>query len=156
MASATWFDGTTNNRSRDFTVTTATGTATGHAEFHNRWFDALTGRVGYSWGPGLAYFQGGAVWSRVEADLTVATPATVVAGSFSDTKTGWTIGGGFEYRFAPNWSAFIEGNYYDFGSRDRVVVTPAATACAAGCLFSGNTTAVSVLAGVNYRFWTGM
>ena len=150
------FDGTTNNRSRDFTVTTATGTATGHAEFHNRWFDALTGRVGYSWGPGLAYFQGGAVWSRVEADLTVATPATVVVGSFSDTKTGWTIGGGFEYRFAPNWSAFIEGNYYDFGSRDRVVVTPAATACAAGCLFSGNTTAVSVLAGVNYRFWTGM
>ena len=150
------FDGTTNNRSRDFTVTTAAGTATGHAEFHNRWFDALTGRVGYSWGPGLAYFQGGAVWSRVEADLTVATPATVVVGSFSDTKTGWTIGGGFEYRFAPNWSAFIEGNYYDFGSRDRVVVTPAATACAAGCLFSGNTTAVSVLAGVNYRFWTGM
>jgi outer membrane immunogenic protein len=150
------FDGTTNNRSRDFTVTTATGTATGHAEFHNRWFDALTGRVGYSWGPGLAYFQGGAVWSRVEADLTVATPATVVVGSFSDTKTGWTVGGGFEYRFAPNWSAFIEGNYYDFGSRDRVVVTPAATACAAGCLFSGNTTAVSVLAGVNYRFWTGM
>jgi outer membrane immunogenic protein len=150
------FDGTTNNRSRDFTVTTATGTATGHAEFHNRWFDALTGRVGYSWGPGLAYFQGGAVWSRVEADLTVATPAAVVAGSFSDTKTGWTVGGGFEYRFAPNWSAFIEGNYYDFGSRDRVVVTPAATACAAGCLFSGNTTAVSVLAGVNYRFWTGM
>ena len=25
----------------------------------------------------------------------------VVAGSFSDTKTGWTIGGGWEYRFSP-------------------------------------------------------
>jgi outer membrane immunogenic protein len=154
------FDGTTNHRDRDFTVTTALGTATGTADFHNRWFDALTGRVGYSWGPGLVYFQGGAVWSRVEADITVVTTSlagTIAStGSFSDTKTGWTVGGGFEYRFAPNWSAFIEGNYYDFGSRDRVVFTPVTTACQFGCAFSANTTAVSVLAGVNYRFWGGM
>jgi len=152
------FDGTTNNRDRDFFITTPGGTATGHAELKNRWFDALTGRIGYSFAsPWLVYFQGGGVWSRVEANIAVITPAAgVFSGSSSDTKTGWTIGGGGEYRFAPNWSAFIEGNYYDFGSRDRVVVTPAATACAAGCLFSGNTTAVSVLAGVNYRFWTGM
>jgi outer membrane immunogenic protein len=86
----------------------------------------------------------------------VVVPGAVVAGSTSDTKTGWTVGGGAEYRFAPNWSVFLEGNYYDFGSRDRVIFTPAATACVGGCLFSGKTTAVSVLAGVNYRFWTGM
>ena len=149
------FDGTTNNRDRNFTVTTVDGTATGTAEFHNRWFDALTGRVGYSWAsPYLLYFQGGAVWSRIERDITVFDGATVVAGSFSDTKTGWTVGLGGEYRFAPNWSVFLEGNYYDFGSRDRVIFTPAA--CVAGCLFSGKTTAVSILAGVNYRFWGGM
>jgi len=149
------FDGTTNHRDRTFAFTTAGGTATGTAEFHNRWFDALTGRVGYSWAsPYLLYFQGGAVWSRIERDITVFDGATVVAGSFSDTKTGWTVGLGGEYRFAPNWSVFLEGNYYDFGSRDRVIFTPAA--CVAGCLFSGKTTAVSVLAGVNYRFWTGM
>jgi len=154
------FDGTTNSRDRTFTVTTATGTATGAAEFHNRWFDALTGRIGYSWQPNsLLYFQGGAVWSRVETDLTVvSTPFVVVAlpfngtttASFSDTKTGWTVGGGWEYRFSPNWSVFIEGNYYDFGTRDRVVVTP--VACPAGCAFSGKTTAATALIGVNYRF----
>ena len=145
------FDGTTNSRDRTFTVTTATGTATGAAEFHNRWFDALTGRTGYSWQPNsLLYFQGGAVWSRVEADLFLTDGVTVVAGSFSDTKTGWTVGGGWEYRFSPNWSVFIEGNYYDFGTRDRVVVTP--VACPAGCAFSGKTTAATALIGVNYRF----
>jgi len=153
------FDGTTNHRSRDFTITTPAGTATGTAEFHNRWFDALTGRVGYSWGPGLLYFQGGAVWSRVEADITVVTTSLAgtiaTTGSFSDTKTGWTVGLGAEYRFAPNWSVFLEGNYYDFGSRDRVIFTPVTTACQFGCAFSGNTTAVSILAGVNYRF-TGL
>jgi outer membrane immunogenic protein len=145
------FDGTTNGRDRNFTVD---ATTTGTASFNNRWFDALTGRVGYSWGPGLIYLQGGGVWSRVEADITVVTPAAVTVGSFSDTKTGWTVGLGGEYKFAPNWSVFLEGNYYDFGSRDRVVFTPDA-GCVAGCLFSGNTTAVSVLVGVNYRF-TGL
>jgi len=151
------FDGTTNSRDRTFTVTTATGTATGAAEFHNRWFDALTGRIGYSWQPNsLLYFQGGAVWSRVEADLalttTVAGVTTVTGGSISKTKTGWTIGGGWEYRFSPQWSVFIEGNYYDFGTRDRFVVTPNIAACAAGCAFSAKTTAATALVGVNYRF----
>ena len=72
------FDGTTNSRDRTFSFVTPAGAGTGTAEFHNRWFDALTGRIGYSWQPNsLLYFQGGAVWSRVEADITVATPAGV-------------------------------------------------------------------------------
>ena len=95
------FDGTTNHKDRTFSFVTPTGTATATADFH-RWFDALTGRIGYSWAsPWLVYFQGGAVWSRVEADLTLATPAGVTVGSFSDTKTGWTVELGGEYRFSP-------------------------------------------------------
>jgi len=118
-----------------------------------RWFDALTGRIGYSWQPNsLLYFQGGAVWSRVEANLVLTNTATgaVFAGSASTTKTGWTIGGGWEYRFSPQWSVFIEGNYYDFGSRDRTIVDPV---CAGGaCVFSTKATAATALVGVNYRF----
>ena len=119
-----------------------------------RWFDALTGRIGYSWQPNsLLYFQGGAVWARVEADVFVTTAAGTFAGSASTTKTGWTIGGGWEYRFSPQWSVFIEGNYYDFGSRDRTVFTTAAApACVAGCTFSAKATAATALVGVNYRF----
>jgi len=151
------FDGTTNHRDRTFSFVTPTGTGVATTDFHNRWFDALTGRIGYSWAsPWLVYFQGGAVWSRVTADVTVAVPAFVANGSFSDTKTGWTVGLGGEYRFSPNWSVFLEGNYYDFGSRDRVLFTPVATACAAGCAFSTHAKAATVLLGVNYRFWTGM
>jgi outer membrane immunogenic protein len=147
------FDGTTNSRERDFTVTDGITTITGHGEFHNRWFDALTGRIGHSWQPNsLLYFQGGAVWSRVEADLTLTDGVTVVTGSVSDTKTGWTIGGGWEYRFSPQWSLFIEGNYYDFGSRERTIFTPGLPACVAGCVFSAKATAATALIGVNYRF----
>ncbi|HEY7230416.1 MAG TPA: outer membrane beta-barrel protein [Pseudolabrys sp.] len=142
------FDGTTNHRDQTFTLTGATGTA----DFHNRWFDALTGRIGYSWAPPwLIYFQGGAAWSRVEADFTVVEPGLVTTSSASKTKTGWTVGLGGEYRFTPNWSVFLEGNYYDFGDRDQVIVTP--VACPAGCAFNTHAKAATVLVGVNYRFW---
>ena len=147
------FDGTTNSRDLAFNVVTPTGTATGAAELSMRWFDALTGRIGYSWQPNsLLYFQGGAVWTRVEADIIGAAAAGTFAGSASTTKTGWTIGGGWEYKFSPQWSVFIEGNYYDFGSRDRTIFTPVAPACVAGCTFSAKATAATALIGVNYRF----
>jgi outer membrane immunogenic protein len=151
------FDGTTNHRDAAFNVLSPAGAllATGTADLHNRWFDALTARVGYSWQwPWLVYFQGGAVWSRVTADVTLATAAGGLASaSFSDTKTGWTVGGGVEYRWTPQWSVFLEGNYYDFGSHDHFIVTPIVLGCAAGCAFSTHTKAFTALAGVNYRFW---
>ena len=34
----------------------------------------------------------------------------------SRTRTGWTVGVGSEWKFAPNWSAFVEYNHADFGS----------------------------------------
>ncbi|MGB7279281.1 MAG: outer membrane beta-barrel protein [Pseudolabrys sp.] len=153
------FDGTTNSRDRAFNVVDATGAvvATGSADLSMRWFDALTGRIGYSWQPNsLLYFQGGAVWARVQADLalttTVAGVTTITDGSISKTKTGWTIGGGWEYRFAPQWSVFIEGNYYDFGSRERTIFTPVGVCAGVGCTFSAKATAATALVGVNYRF----
>jgi outer membrane immunogenic protein len=155
------FDATSNNRDGTFTVTNGGLTATATTNFHNRWFDTLTGRVGYAVQPNwLLYFQGGAVWSRVEADITVTTLGGVTAASASNTKTGWTIGGGAEWMFAPHWSAFLEGNYMDFGSRDGVVTTPLTlaggpTACSGvgGCAFSAKATAATILVGVNYRFF---
>ena len=148
------FDGTSNSRDRTFTVATATGTGFGTVDFHNRWFDTLTGRLGYAVSPAwLFYAQGGAAWSKVSADLTVVAPGFVGTASGSSNKTGWTAGGGIEWMFAPHWSAFLEGNYMDFGSNDRTVFTPVATVCAAGCVFSAKATAATVLVGVNYRFW---
>jgi outer membrane immunogenic protein len=140
------FDGTTAHRDRTIQFGPLAG---GDIDFHTRWFDTLTGRVGYAVAPAwLLYGQGGAVWSRVEADLAFAGSQI---GEWSDTKTGWTAGGGVEWMFAPHWSAFLEGNYMDFGSHDRTVFTP--VACPAGCALNTKATAATVLVGVNYRFW---
>jgi outer membrane immunogenic protein len=135
----------------------------------NTWFDALTARLGYAWSPTwLLYFQGGAVWGNVKAELTgVGTGffgfdvcsvggVTCDFGSASRTRTGWTAGGGVEWRFAPQWSAFLEGNYYDFGDRDRTISTNIGPGifCGGGCPFNTKATAATVLVGVNWR-WGG-
>jgi outer membrane immunogenic protein len=140
------FDG--SSLSRDRTIIFPTGDV-GTVNFKNDWFDTLTGRIGYSFTPAwLWYFQGGAAWAKNSADVTING---FDLGSASRTRTGWTIGGGAEWMFAPHWSAFLEGNYMDFGSTDRNLVTPAGV-CVGGCAFSTKATAVTVLVGVNYRF----
>ncbi|MGB8822857.1 MAG: hypothetical protein WCD25_05625, partial [Pseudolabrys sp.] len=77
------------------------------------------------------------------------------------TRTGWTIGGGVEWRFAPQWSAFLEGNYYDYGNNNRNITTNGFFAetgfngCDLGCSFNTKSTAATVLVGVNWRPWSG-
>jgi outer membrane immunogenic protein len=143
------FDGTSNNRSG----TLGSGPLAGDVvNFNNQWFDTLTGRIGYSWAqPWLVYFQGGAAWAHTSANITAAG---VQIGQTSQTRTGWTVGGGVEWMFIPHWSAFLEGNYMDYGSTSGTAVTAAGTVCASpGCGFEAKATAANVLVGVNYRFW---
>ena len=136
----------------------------------NTWFDALTARLGYAWSPTwLLYFQGGAVWGNVRAEINGFggnfcnnNGVNCDFGSASRTRTGWTAGGGVEWRFAPQWSAFLEGNYYDFGNRDRTFSTTnffpnspvGFVGCDFGCSINTKATAATVLVGVNWR-WGG-
>lgn len=140
------FDGTTNHHSR----TIGAGPLAGDVvDFHNRWFDTLTGRLGYSAVPNvLFYAQGGAAWARTQT--TITDPVGVQVRDVLATRTGWTVGGGVEWMFVPHWSAFLEGNYMDFGSESRTVF--AAPTCVAGCTINAKATEANVLVGVNYRF----
>jgi outer membrane immunogenic protein len=141
------FDGTSNKRSGTIGVGPATGAV---VNFNNQWFDTLTGRIGYSFQPAwLLYLQGGGAWAHTSTNVTFAG---VQIGQTSRTGTGWTIGGGAEWMFAPHWSVFLEGNYMDFGSRSGTVV--GTTFCVApGCGYSAKATETTVLVGVNYRFF---
>ena len=71
----------------------------------------------------------------------------LLAGQTSNSRTGWTIGGGVEWMFAPHWSAFLEGNYMDFGSTSGNVTV-------AGVVpVTVKATESNVLVGVNYHFF---
>jgi len=124
------------------------GTFAGYtATNSNNWMDLLTARVGYAVQPAwLLYVQGGAAWRN--SDQKLLNPAGTQVGEVSSTRTGYTVGLGSEYKFAPGWSAFIEYNYANFGSNTVSIPVPAVGT------FTGNakSDAQMVLAGVNWRF----
>jgi outer membrane immunogenic protein len=82
---------------------------------------AVTGRLGYAFGRVLGYVEGGAAWERV--DYAASTTMIGTAYRASDTRSGWTIGGGGEYAITEHLTAFVEYGYYDFGT-ERVRLTP--------------------------------
>jgi outer membrane immunogenic protein len=67
----------------------------------------------------LFYIKGGGAWAHdhyifTEID-TVGTDSSIQ--DATKTRTGWTAGVGWEWAFAPNWSAWVEWNHYDFGNK---------------------------------------
>jgi outer membrane immunogenic protein len=121
----------------------------GLATLDNRGIGSVTGRLGYTWGPVLAYAKGG--YAVVDRDLGVTQAGVPVP--FTTTgrgKDGYTIGAGLEYMFAPNWSAKTEYQYYNFGKTTFTAGPPAIV----GTSFKNDEHTVK--AGVNYRFtWGG-
>lgn len=121
----------------------------GLASQNTKGIGSVTGRLGYAWGATMVYVKGGYAFSDNSLDVTVAgAPQTVVVDG--GKSNGWTVGAGLEYMFAPNWSAKVEYQYYDFGHTTFVAGPPALE----GERFRND--AHTVKAGVNYRFnWGG-
>jgi opacity protein-like surface antigen len=86
------------------------------------WLATATARVGYAWNRALFYVKGGGAWVRNKYSLTDNTGGAIEAlETGSDTRTGWTVGAGLEFGLAPNWSAKVEYDYLDFGTRSITV-----------------------------------
>jgi outer membrane immunogenic protein len=71
---------------------------------------------------GLAY--GHAMLSTALSRTTGCAGNNCEAGSVSDIKVGWTIGGGAEWVFASNWSVRAEYLYVDLGSISHNMTDP--------------------------------
>ena len=117
---------------------------------NNNQLGSVTGRVGYTWGPGLIYAKGGYAW-RDNPNIGVSVAGAPVAFTTDGNhKNGWTVGAGLEYMFAPNWSAKAEYQYYNFGN----TTFASGPADVVGSRFRDDEHTVKV--GVNYRFgWGG-
>jgi outer membrane immunogenic protein len=134
----------------------------------------VRGRIGFLITPTLlVYGTGGFAYGQGRADATffqtingptagIATAWSGVA-NISDTRTGWTAGGGLEWLFAPNWSVKAEYLYYDLGtlSANTLLVDPflAGVVVPGSPAFFTNVARTStrfngniVRAGLNYHF----
>jgi outer membrane immunogenic protein len=107
----------------------------------------FTGQLGYAWNAALFYFKGGAAVTSNRFDVLLAG---VDVATLSSTRWGGTVGVGFEYGFAPNWSVGFEYDHLFMGNANNSfsVVNP----IVAGALnrISENVDMVTVR--FNYRF----
>jgi len=132
------------------------------AQFSVKNIETLTGRVGYLITPSvLAYAKGGAAWAAASG-AGVAPALGGIAGETANfTMTGYTVGSGLEWMFAPGWSVFGEYNYINFGTRNVNFLSTGLLPGfgAAGTVADFNAiklTTQTVNAGVNYKFnWGG-
>ncbi|CEG07973.1 Opacity protein antigens [Afipia felis] len=135
------FNGLSNDR---YSFVNTTGDA---VSLKNDWLASVTGRLGYTWGPGMIYAKGGVAFrDNGNVGVNAGTVALV------DRKdTGYTVGAGLEYMFAPAWSAKIEYQYYNFDH------TNVAFAGAGGPSVANYRDDLhTVKAGINYHFnWGG-
>ena len=88
----------------------------------------VRGRLGFTITPTfLVYGTGGLAYGQVKSNVAIFQQDIIAGGSifsapyssfgsFSNTRVGWTAGGGAEWLFAPNWSVKVEYLYYDLGS----------------------------------------
>ncbi|GGF52275.1 membrane protein [Azorhizobium oxalatiphilum] len=108
------------------------------------YYGTVRARLGYAFDRVLPYVTGGFAYgkTKTEAAALDATGLSYLDGS--ETKTGWTVGGGIEYALTNNWTIKTEYNYVDLGDSDF------------GNILTGGGTVDNkfhtVRAGVNYKF----
>jgi outer membrane immunogenic protein len=133
----------------------------------------IAGRIGFASDPidrTLFYAKGGAAFAKTNyneqinvSEKNCLAPCTVLNGNGSlngsQNRWGWMVGAGLEHGLTENWSAKIEYNYLDFGTK---TVSLQGTAC----ITSGGTTLCQpssgnyniaqniqlITLGFNYRF----
>ena len=117
-----------------------------------KFIGTATARIGYLFVPqALSYVKGGAGWTN-NNDYLLHQPNGRLSESASfNTNTGWAVGGGLEWMFAPGWSVFGEYNYMDFGTNLITFIA------APGNFPPGEHVNISLktqtaLVGVNYKF----
>lgn len=115
------------------------------------WFGTVRGRVGFAWDRALLYATGGLAYGHESVDLTFTGFGAQWPSSASDTKTGWTLGGGVEYAYVDNWTVKIEGLYYDLGTITSSGVGIPPNGYTAGKEFEFKGGIVRV--GLNYKFY---
>lgn len=83
---------------------------------------ALRARVGFATGPALIYVTGGAAYGGIENRFrTTNTANSFVVQENEDDADGWQLGGGLEWRLAPNLSVTGEYLYTSLTPGDYVV-----------------------------------
>jgi len=131
-------------------------------------FGTVRGRLGFLPSPQLLFYgTGGLAYGHASTATTFSEavggacscgPFPTVSSSSSSTLTGWTVGGGLEWMFAPQWTLKGEYLYYDLGTLNYASPQLSQANAAGTPFFGANVTSGAAVrgniarAGVNYKF----
>ena len=120
------------------------------AETTNGAFGVIAGRVGVAFDRVLVFAKGGAIFTGIKNSFTDtdATGTTLVSGTDTSHRNGWTAGGGVEYAITRNWIARLEYAHYGFGTKSHT----ATSAGGASFVFDHKLSGDSVRGGISYLF----
>jgi len=112
----------------------------------------FTGQIGWAWNTALFYVKGGAAVTGNR--FSILDLAGNQLASASSTRWGGAVGVGWEWGFAPNWSAGIEYDHLFMGDANNSFSVP--NPIVAGALNRISQDVDMVTVRVNYRFgWGG-
>ncbi|MGH6836666.1 MAG: outer membrane protein [Methylocella sp.] len=79
---------------------------------------SIRGRLGVAFDRALIYATGGVAFGGFNTDVSLSAPNVpfFASASRSNTRVGWTVGGGIQYAITNNWSIRAEYRFTDFGS----------------------------------------
>lgn len=91
------------------------------------WMASVRGRLGFTFDRLMVYGTGGVAFADIEHTYTASGTAFGIGVAegvkFSDSQTGWTLGGGLEYAVTSNMTTRVEYRYTQFGSFDNQIFT---------------------------------
>jgi outer membrane immunogenic protein len=123
------------------------------------WVGTSTVRLGYAHDRWMFYSKAGAAFAHTNYTsnwtVTAGPPVAFFSGTGDQTSVGWTVGVGAEWAFWNNWSAKLEYDYMNFGSRTVTingVIGPGAVNIPASFGVVNEQQINEVKFGVNYRF----
>jgi outer membrane immunogenic protein len=126
------------------------------SETQERWFVTARARLGLTnfWWFGdktMVYVTGGGAWAKIDASEWLTTNPIATGHQESNTRSGWTVGGGIEYALGYGWSVKSEFLYADFGTFTTFTSPP----FNAANIFSRDVKVKDYIwrAGMNYKFW---
>jgi len=151
----------TNKEGQNFETSILPFAGPGSAFFisqtQERWLVTARGKLGMTWwDKSMVYVTGGAAWAKIDtSEFSVGAPGFFggpgTGHQESNTRTGWTVGAGYEYALGYGWS--IKGEYLYVKFDDfRTFTTPP---FGVGDIAPRNVKLYDniIRAGMNYKFW---
>ena len=148
----------TNKEGQNFEVGLVPFLGNGRANWvsqtQERWLVTARGKLGMTWwDKSMVYVTGGAAWAKIDTSEFLIGAQTGTGHQESNTRTGWTVGAGYEYALGYGWSIKGEYLYVKFDDYTTFTTPPFG---GAGLNIAPRSVKLYdnvIRAGMNYKFW---